>query len=220
VKTLLHCTAWAETTAELDHRVGRWLRHHQAIPWPATTDMRYGVTGDGIGPEVVWPAGDYEAENLLPHLGRPSHLAYPGWWRSFTYSVVMAEQIGADRIWHVESDFFLASRRMIERLSDVRSGWVAFWCPRHQFAEAAVQVICRDRFNQLHAIRNRLMASNWTCFDNDHAEFVFPFDQVDRSMCGDRFGEAGVDPLAVAGLDFYGQLRGDFGPVFEGAATC
>jgi hypothetical protein len=199
MRTLLFCTAWGETSNALERRLGRWVRHHAALHYPC--DVALGAIADGIPVSVGWPSGDYHQVNFEPHLGRPSHLSYPGWWRSFTYGAALARSIHCQRIWHVESDFFIASHRMIARLDSLRSGWSAFWCHRHGFAETAVQVIGADRFQALDNLRDRIHT-----FDGQHAEAVLPFDQVIKDMVGDRYGEMGTRPQDVPGLDYYGQL--------------
>jgi hypothetical protein len=212
LRTLLFCTAWADNAEALDRRVGRWVRHHASIPWPC--DVRLAVAADGIDPDVPWPAGDYERLNHVPHLGRPDHLSYPGWWRSFTSGLTLACNVGAVRMWHVESDFFVASERMVDRLHAATRGWTAFWCERWGFAETAVQAICCDRYRDLQDLKTRLEVGGYRTFDGQHAEHVLPFDQVERGMVGDRYGEAGVDPRSIPGLDYYGQLGPEFDPLF------
>jgi hypothetical protein len=215
LRTLLFCTAWAEGAGELDLRVGRWVRHHAALPWPC--DVRLAVAGDGIAGDVAWPAGDYARLNHQPHLGRPGHLAYPGWWRSFSSSLTLACDVGAERIWHVESDFFIASERMIARMDAHISGWTAFWCGRWGFPETAVQLIAGDRYRALQDIRTQLEGGAFRTFDGQHAEHVLPFDEVERGMVGDRYGEAGLDPRGIADLDYYGQLGPGLDPIFVAA---
>ena len=205
MRTLLFCTAWADSTEALDRRLGRWLRHHAGLPWPC--EVRLAVATDGLPANVTRPepALDYLFWNHEPHLGRPAHLNYPGWWRSFTSSLDLARMIGAERIWHVESDFLVTSSKMIERLDTARAGWTAFWCPRHNFPETAIQVIGGDRFEKMASLKAELQGSGYRRFIGRHAEEVLPFDTIDRSMNGDRYGEAGIDPKTIEGLDFYGQ---------------
>jgi hypothetical protein len=207
VKTLLFCTIYADRQAGME-RLAKWLAHHARITYPC--EVQLAAIGDGIADSIAWPTirGEhaegllgYHAVNLEPHLGRPNHLHYPGWWRSFTHSLDLARANGCRRIWHVESDFFLASQRMVERMHELVRGWSAFWCPLHNFPETAVQVICEDKFRELEAYKTRRRQ-----MEGRHAEGVLPLNNVFRDMVGDRYGEAGILPDQVPGLDYYGQV--------------
>lgn len=191
-------------------RLQKWLDHHAAIEYPC--EVQLAAIGDGVRDEIVWPAIPfgtglrpdirYHAINLHPHLGRPSHLNYPGWWRSFAHSVKIARANGCRRIWHVESDFFLASHRMVERMNSLVQGWSAFWCRKHNFPETGVQVICENVFDVLQVYERRRLQ-----MEGRHAEGVLPFNNIFRDMVGDRYGEDGIPPDAINGLDYYGQAR-------------
>lgn len=209
MRTLLFCTAWSDSTEAMATRVGRWLDHHAMLPYPC--EVVLAVIGDGIDGSIQWPGGFYQRANLQPHLGRPSHLDYPGWWRSFGHSATIARELECKRIWHVESDFFIASQRMINRMSEIETGWIAFWCARHNFPETAIQVIGEEHFDKLADLGARHMD-----FAGKHAEHIIPFTTIIRDMKGDRYGESDADPTTIAGLDYYGQWRGHVPAVFAG----
>ena len=120
MRTLLFCTIYAEDQAGMG-RLEKWLEHHQGLAYPC--EVKLAAIGDGIDPRIYWPSGLDSISNLQPHLGRPSHLNYPGWWRSFAHSVTVARANQCRRIWHVESDFFIASQRMIDRMHSLTRGW-------------------------------------------------------------------------------------------------
>jgi hypothetical protein len=212
LKTLVFCTAWSDSAEHMRSRVGRWAEHHSRLPWPCSVELA--VIGDGIAPEIPWPDGNYRAVNLEPHLGRPSHLDYPGWWRSFGYAATIAREAGCHRIWHVESDFFLASWRMIVRMNEIEQGWIAFWCPRHGFPETAIQVIAEEHFDQLAELGRQCRE-----FAGRHAEHVIPFSTIICDMKGDRYGEGGTPPNEIPGLDFFGQCPGNVSMIYEGETT-
>jgi hypothetical protein len=198
MRTLLFCTAWGESTEAMANRLGRWVEHHSALPYPCPVVLA--AIGDGIDEEIEWPPGDYIRHNLMPHLGRPSHLEYPGWWRSFSHAATVALESGCERVWHVESDFFLASQRMLNRMNEIEQGWIAFWCHRHGFPETAVQVVGAEHFGTMAGLWGR-----HEDFIGKHAEHVLPLTTIICDMVGDRYGETAVDPATIAGLDFYGQ---------------
>ena len=66
-------------------------------------------------------------------LGRSATLNYPGWFRSFTFSVVIAKRFDFQRILHIESDAYILSRRALDFINGMTTGWTVFWCPRYQF---------------------------------------------------------------------------------------
>jgi hypothetical protein len=217
MRTLLFCTSVARGANErgdpVDTRIQKWIDHHAAIPWPCS--MMYAVFVDGDAAPPVWPSsrpawdrwGAFHHLNLFPHLGRPGHLAYPGWWRSFIYALRWARVVGAERIWHVESDFFIASERMVQRMDAERSGWSAFWCPHYGFAESAIEIIPNDRYEVFGRVSDRAATDQFRFYDGQHAEACLPFDRVIQDMVGDRYGEDDRDPATIPDLDFYGQAR-------------
>lgn len=120
------------------------------------------------------------------HYGRYGLTIFPGWWRSFTFSVVIAKRYAFSKIIHCESDAFVLSPRLIKYIQQIREGWVAFWCPRHKFPETGLQVICHDAFKDLatfHGLGERL----W--FQHVFPERVLPFSRVQKDFIGDRYGE-------------------------------
>lgn len=192
----------------MDGRVGKWLKHHAGLPYARETKLA--VIGDGIAPEITWPEGDYQRVNLEPHIGRPSHLDYPGWWRSFAHSAHVARELGCERIWHVESDFFLASWRMLSKMDEIETGWVSFWCHRHGFPETAIQVIGAEYFDALAGFGLRINQ-----LVGQHAETAIPFTLSIKDMVGDRYGEWGRPPAEIGALDYYGQRPGEMDPLFR-----
>ena len=144
------------------------------------------------------------------HLGRPSQKEYPGWWRSFTYSIKIAEKYGFEKIIHIESDFYLVSDRLIKFIHSLNKGWTSLYSPHLNFPETAVQIICQDSLHLLENIRSAAEQSNYTF--NQMAERLLPFTSVCKEFTGDRIGEIAVlkqwiaDKNGMNGLDFYGQL--------------
>jgi hypothetical protein len=56
-------------------------------------------------------------------LGRSSMFCYPGWWRSFTYAVKIAQLYGFDKIIHIESDAYVCSQRLSDYIHSINCGW-------------------------------------------------------------------------------------------------
>ena len=123
-------------------------------------------------------------------LGRISVRKYPGWWRSFTFSLQLAKKYNIDKLIHIESDFYIVSRKMIDHIAKISSGWTAFYSRFYKFPETAIQVICKDSYSGLYEISNKAAALNYKF--KRRAEDILPFTKVEKQFYGDRFGEGKV----------------------------
>jgi hypothetical protein len=194
--TLIFCTSYVADGAAWSTRYRRWLDHHGAIPWHDALLCLIDDASPFVPPttEVICvPAGaplpDAPSLPLMvrfpDRLGRPALIRYPGWWRSFLHSLVVARHYGCERIVHIESDSFVLSRRMAAFVEGRRSGWTAFWCPRWRFPETCIQVICADQFDAM----QRLADDGWDRHAGQLAERELPFTDVVRDPHGNRYGE-------------------------------
>ena len=124
---------------------------------------------------------DISVVTFPTHLGRPVHLDFQGWWRSFLTAPIIAERYGFDKLIHIESDAYVLSERLIKYLAGLSIGWTTLWCQRHGFPEPAIQVIGKDQFETMKKVVPR------ADIDPEH---VFPFTFIEReSFKGDRYGE-------------------------------
>jgi hypothetical protein len=194
-RTLLFCTSYVADAASWEARYRRWLRHHGTIDW----GERVICMIDDSSPYT--PPADEIACTRTEHLpaitpapvmlrfgerlGRVGVTQYPGWWRSFLFSLVAAEHFGCSKIVHVESDTYVLSRRMSDFIRGLDSGWTGFWCPRWNFPETCVQVICEDQFPRMRSMWTR----GWRHYSGLAAERVITFTQVVREPHGNRYGE-------------------------------
>ncbi len=124
------------------------------------------------------------------NLGRISLINYPGWWRSFTFSLMLAEKYDIDKLIHIESDFYIVSRKMIDYIAGLTSGWTAFYSKYHKFPETAIQIICKDSFKKFDRTLKKAIETNYTF--SKRAEHILPFTKIEKGFQGDRFGEANV----------------------------
>ena len=144
------------------------------------------------------------------HLGRPSRRNYSGWWRSFTFSIKLAEKYNIDKIIHIESDYYIVSRRMTDYIAKISEGWTVFYSRSYGFPETAIQVICKDSFEKLNKTYKAAVESNYQF--KRIAERVLPFSKIEKGFLGDRYGEEKVlrrwtkkikTPLEI---DYLGQI--------------
>jgi hypothetical protein len=192
---LVFCTSCMRDQAEWELRYTRWLEHHRKVfpgePLVMIDDgSAYLPDGPGISinSDVEnFQVGDRASIFHFPdRLGRIAMHNFPGWFRSFTFSVVIARKLNLKKIVHIESDSFILSEPALELINSTASGWTAFWCPRWNFPETAFQIICEDNFASLETVRTSSFAARYA---NKVMERSLPFTRVDRLLCGNRYGE-------------------------------
>ena len=148
--------------------------------------------------------GDLVMFTFPDRLGRPSMFCYPGWWRSFTYSVRIAQKYGFDKIIHIESDAFVCSRRLADHIRSINWGWTSLWSHCYSMPETAIQVICRDSFENLERFANG--GDEFFQSSNTAAEYLLPFRKIESQFKGDRYAMLGRH-LGGEVFDFLTQVR-------------
>jgi hypothetical protein len=145
------------------------------------------------------------------HLGRPSRKNYAGWWRSFTFSIKLAEKYNIDKIIHIESDYFIVSRKMIDFIAKITEGWTVFYSRFYGFPETAIQIICKDSFEKLNKAYTNAIESDYQF--KKIAELVLPFSKTEKGFIGDRFGEEKIlrswsrKHKTLSEIDYLGQIN-------------
>ena len=193
--TLVFCTSYFRNQAEWERRYTRWLEHHLKV-FPKETLVMID-DGSEFLPDEPGISINTEMENFQVgsrasifhfsnRVGRVSMHNFPGWFRSFTFSVVIAKKLNLKKIVHIESDAFILSRSALEHIHGTSSGWIAFWCPKWKIPESAFQVICEDNFASLEEVRSSSFADR---FANKVMERALPYTRVDKSLHGNRYGE-------------------------------
>ena len=111
----------------------------------------------------------------------PGGHGFPGWWRSFTFSLTLAERYGYDKIFHAESDLFVITQRLADRIRLINSGWTAF-----------ANTAYKDWLTSLTQPRRR-WDSHYQHWRNRARHLLFPFDYpvfpepALQVICKDRF---------------------------------
>jgi GR25 family glycosyltransferase involved in LPS biosynthesis len=195
--TLIFCTSYFEDKKIWEGRYRRWLNYYTKIfqnallfmiddgsPYlPQDSDVRI---NDNLEAVVI---GEKATIFRFPQrLGRPSILNYPGWFRSFTFSVAIAKRFQVRKIVHIESDAYILSQRAVDFINAADNGWTVFWCPKHQFPETALQVICEDSFGALEQLRAKPYTADYM---GKRIEEVLPYSHIEKGIYGDRFSEYG-----------------------------
>ena len=133
-----------------------------------------------------------------------------GWFRSFLQSLNIAKKFKFKKIIHVESDAYLISQNICDFMDDLDSGWLSMWCPRYQFVETTIQVICEDNFEKL----EKLSDLGLDKLEGNMAENILPIEKVCQAFVGDRYGEG--TKLQVPDIDYYCQCHPDTKLKFKG----
>ena len=210
-KTLLFCTSYVADAEAWRARYQRWINHHRKL---VGEDCLICLIDDGspyLPPErtvqIVCSTDELSANTKKPfmfrfeeRLGRGGILSYPGWWRSFLSSVLIAKATGCNKIIHVESDAYVLTRKMLKHLYSLDAGWWAAWCDSQGFPESALQVICADQFGAMQLMQQ----VDPRTYENRTAERALPFTGILRQFEGDRYSE--FRRTVPKGADFAVQI--------------
>jgi hypothetical protein len=190
--TLLFATSFVRDEKSWNERYETWIKYYRKSPLGHHQCV---LIDDGSlflpnKIEVVTDLAKLNTKNrevklfhFPNNLGRQSLVSYPGWWRSFLFSLVIAKKINAKKIIHIESDAFILSDRMFKLINEIKSGWHSAWLTTYQFPETGIQIICEDQFDAMekfnnHPQKNIIMAEN-----------LLPFTTVHKDLIGDRYNE-------------------------------
>jgi hypothetical protein len=225
-KTLIFCTSYIQKQPP-NQTLNRWVKwrnyYKDRLSWFGAD--RLFIIDDGtplalledtfnwFPAEVPFPVplpDGVEMFRFPENLGRSTKKCFPGWWRSFTFSVKVARELGYTKIVHLESDAFVLTSRLAEKISSLSERWIALWCPSWEFAESAIQVICEDHFPELERLWENGLLTNWHV--EGFAEKVLPFSDIVKNFTGDRYGGSklnlkdypkGADYVCQAMLDWH-----------------
>src|SRR5579871_3476019 len=205
MKSLVFCTCYADVNKRhvLPVRYSKWIDYYGQLLDVFGAERLF-LIDDGSDPATLGSIDGVDAfystdelpeecagkTNLVSfdtHLGRKAIGDYQGWWRSFTYSIELAEKYQFDKIIHIESDFYILSDRLREYIREIRSGWVTLFSGTFGCPESAIQVICKDNFPWLRKLLHRARNNDYRF--TKHAELLLPFTHVNSNFIGDRIGE-------------------------------
>jgi hypothetical protein len=229
MSSFLFCTSYIDKNIMNCHplRYKKWISYYSQIMTRLGVDYIFMIDDGSLDLAIEDPVivDVFSAKEGLPaelskkiniitfrqHLGRPSIEDYPGWWRSFTYSIKIAEKYNFKKIVHIESDFYIISDRLMRFINSLNSGWTSLYSSHYGFCETGIQIICQDSFYDLEGIRNTIEASNYKI--NQVAEHFLPFTSVCKEFNGDRLGDLSIlndqrmlEEKGTNELDFYGNL--------------
>jgi hypothetical protein len=230
MKSFIFCTSFLKDAGEYADRYQKWINYYRSISFSDDKDIF--VIDDGSEEinlkyfEVGGVINGYETNiirepnfdlsrifdiNLYHYdqrIGVDPHTnamqgSTLGWYRSFFTSYKIAKELGYTKIIHLESDAYLISQKICNYIDDLNSGWTSFRCPKYNFPETSIQVICEDQFDNLGRMAKVPIETYKMC----QAENIIPFTHIETDFVGDRYGES--THKQFPGLDYYNQCQLD-----------
>ncbi len=227
MKSIIFCTSYIDDSNDLRYK--KWVDYYIEIKHLLNSEHLFLIDDSSPNPNFDTRVEIISTNNLPDelnqnvnlfhfenHLGRPGRRDYQGWWRSFTFSIKLAEKYNIEKLIHIESDYYILSRRMIDHIAGISEGWTVFYSDYYKFPETAVQVICKDSFDKFNTVYNQAINSEYKF--KKIAERILPFTKVEKNFTGDRLGEIKVFrawlkkyklPLEI---DFVGQVNEEDNP--------
>lgn len=157
--TLIFCTSFIPSATKWSADYAPWLAGVAMSGLDADATILVD-DGSAYAPnDIVVVSADTIGQEDLPtpaivrfatHSADPENL---GWWRSFFFSLTIAEAYGLTKIVHLESDVALLSEALITHINQVSSGWVGFELPHLLPSRPKLEVICKNRFEDLRRLR-------------------------------------------------------------------
>lgn len=140
----------------------------------------------------------FESLSNLPHHRPNRYLDYGHCWRSVAHIGELINQ-GYKKIVMIDTDGYVCSRRLVQYLKNLSSGWTCFLSKRWNFPDSALSVLCEDSF----PIYLEYMKVPWEERVGLLMERSLPYTHVEDHFNTDRYGEFGIPHSPQH--DFYGQ---------------
>lgn len=123
------------------------------------------------------------------NLGRP-HFSMPaGWYRSATYSSIIADKCNYEKLILIESDTYILTDRLFEFIANTTEGWHSTWWREIDLPETCLTWLHRGSFHQLERYW-KLGEKHWYRIglteDQYAPEIVFPITNVHKEFFGIR----------------------------------
>jgi len=226
MNTFIFCTSYFDNKADYEHRYAKWAAYYSNIE--LKKDKPILMIDDGSDLSLVddkifavTKAEDLTEETKLEtervnlitfderaplhHNGQAANSA--GWWRSFLFSLEIAEKLNFEKIIHVESDLFLVSTKIREFINGLEEGWTSFICNKYHWPESSLQVICKNQFEDFKTFGKELNNLGLTKIDATRgcAENITPFTNLVVGFNGSRYGETMTSQMP--GMDYFAQCR-------------
>lgn len=224
MRSFIFCTSCIRNNSQFHHvdRYNRWVNYYLPLMERLEADRLFLLDDGGLDGKTLIPCIHDELPDELEHpvnlfrftegLGRKTIADFPGWWRSFLFSMEIAIKYDYRKIIHIESDFFVVSSKLKRFIRETDQGWNSLYSHFHQFPETGIQIIGENVFPLFNDLKSSLQSSNYST--NTVAEQLIPFTNIKKNFIGDRIGEPHVlakwmnDQIASFGkLDYISQIN-------------
>jgi len=138
------------------------------------------------------------------HLTRNGGYDYPYCWRAMNRMKELFPRF--DKIYAIDSDYFLCSERIVKHAAEQNSGWIAYWCLKYLFPESACQILNKDIYHQIQPV-------DWMTWNGRVMEPSLPYTDVCRDFNTDRYGESSLKQEPW--MDGYGQANGKVEIIYQ-----
>ena len=164
---------------------------------------KYLFEGLGLRAVPLYPGASAPVQILAykDHLGFVPGMSY-GYkycWRTLWTVRNLITMFGATKVILLDSDMYILTKRLADWVKSFDNGWGTVWCARHNFPEAAFQIIAGDGIEQFLEYTD----GPWEKHLGERMETTLPFSLVEKGFIGDRYGEA--EPANLGTPDYYGQ---------------
>ena len=217
---MVFCTSYFENQEYYYLRYKKWISYYTNLPG-FSEDKDLFMLDDGSDLIVADNLYNYIEDEITEETniekmnffhfserwGNISTANHPGWYRSFLFSLDIAETLGYEKIIHIESDLYILSDSICNYINNTNSGWVSFLCPKYNFPESSIQIINKDAFSKLRTFRDELLAKGLKKLAHANVEHMLPLTHLEKSFKGDRYGETN-EPQCES-MDYYAQSRLD-----------
>lgn len=224
-KTLVFCTAFAWTPLHWTLRYRRWV---QGIRASSIAYDQLLVVDDGSDSLPDWSDAEIRRDEtaaqrgldgpsnaeLLVHsfrdrLGRASTFDFPGWYRSFAFAGRYARAHGFEKVVHIESDLYLIGQRPQRFVNEATEGWTIAWCPLHLVPESGFQVMAGSAVQRFAEIEQSHPHESLV---GRAYELQLPYDRVDKSFAGNRYGE--FQSFVPGNAEYAAQINHELPPEY------
>ena len=189
----------------------RWIRHYTELRDTLKWD-RMVFIDNASSVETILAITDAAPEADTIHYAkryeRVSMHVYPYCWRAMQTAQAFRKMYRADRIYGIDPDCYILSRKCAEELAALRNGWYSLWSGIHAFPAIECTVVHGTGLDAF----ERFEVPNW--HNDKPMENMVPATPV-KHFRGDRYGEMGIADIDPS-WDFVAQLdRMDLTPVIH-----
>lgn len=191
-------------------RAAKWIRYYARLRPILKFEQIFIFDNGGTDEQIselerIWGPVDFPI-----HVTRNAYIprgagldCLPCWRGNYSYGRIMDQ--GFEKIIVSDDDAFLVSKRLIEHVANLKTGWECFWCACHKFPENGLMVLCADAFYRYREFTQipyeKRNNTGVIC------ETQMPYTHINKSFNTNRWGEWRAPQ--TPGMDGYFQCPTD-----------